>query len=269
MKTRAGVFSVLCPRFGTVVLGKSRRYQERSEMKRFVELFLGSCLMLTLIAPAHAQGTTLVINDTVASERLQTKDGAVLVPITDVAKALGLVVVKTKTGYALVQPGGANAVGGLRGKIGQTLFDGKWRFTVQSMKEVPSYTLETKTATDYGVTSPVTDSDSKTFTPKEGNYLLVFHCEVKNGQKTPQQLWWSQPDVHTAIADADGQSYPPIITDIAAAAFQSKPLLPGARLEFNLVFCLPTGMKLKDLVFTARTISEKGNDYRIALTEGK
>lgn len=212
---------------------------------------------------------TLHINEALASQRLQRVGGTVMVPLADVAKALGLSVVKTKTGYALTKDGGANQVEGLRGKLGETLFNGKWRFTALNSREVPSYTLETKAATDYGTINPVAEIRGTSYAPKPGYRFLVFRCQVKNGQRTAQQLWWFQNDVHTALASAEGESFPPILTDIASEAFQSKPLLPGAKLDFNLVFCVPISVNPRELVFTLRTISDKGSDVRISLTEGQ
>ncbi len=236
-------------------------------MKR---LFLGIYLGVVVTVPAYAQlkassERTLTINETLASDKLQRVGNSVMVPLADVAKALGLSIVKTKTGYALLKGGGANQVEGLRGKLGETLFDGKWRFTVQSVRNETSYSVETKTTTDYAVTSAVAEQDGPKFTPKSGHFLVVFRCEAKNAQTSPQQLWWSQSDVRTALTDDRGQSYPPLITDIASPSFQSKPILPGARLEFNLVFCVPHGTQVQDLVFTLRTILDKGSDVRIAL----
>ncbi|MBB6052334.1 hypothetical protein [Armatimonas rosea] len=233
---------------------------------------LYSALTVCVLAPAHAQlkpsnERTLLINDTLASERLQRVGDSVMVPIADVAKALGLTVVKTSKGYALVKDGGANQVEGVRGKLGETVFDGKWRLTVTNPREVPSYTLETKTATDYGLINPIAKINGTTYEPKPGYRLLVYRCEVKNGQKSAQQLWWYQSDTHTALADASGESFPPILTDIASEAFQSKPLLPGAKLEFNLVFCVPTSANPRELVFTLRTVADKGSDVRISLTD--
>jgi hypothetical protein len=132
---------------------------------------------------------------------------------------------------------------------------------------VPSYTLETKTATDYGLINPIAKIDGTTYEPRPGYRLLVYRCEVKNGQKSAQQLWWFQNDTHTALADASGESFPPIFLDIASEAFQSKPILPGAKLEFNLVFCVPTSANPRELVFTLRTIADKGSDVRISLTD--
>ena len=118
-------------------------------MKR---LFLGIYLGVVVTVPAYAQlkassERTLTINETLASDKLQRVGNSVMVPLADVAKALGLSIVKTKTGYALLKGGGANQVEGLRGKLGETLFDGKWRFTVQSVRNETSYSVETKTTT--------------------------------------------------------------------------------------------------------------------------
>jgi hypothetical protein len=231
-----------------------------------------SLVLAIAISPAAAQlkvsnEKTLLINETIASERLQRVGDSVMVPIADVAKALGLSIVKTKTGYALIKDGGANQVEGIRGKLGETVFDGKWRLTVTNPREVASYTLETKTATDYGLINPIAKINGTTYEPKPGYRLLVYRCEVKNGQKSAQQLWWFQNDTHTALADASGESFPPILTDIASEAFQSKPLLPGAKLEFNLIFCVPSSANPRELVFTLRTIADKGSDVRISLAD--
>lgn len=214
-----------------------------------------------------ASERTLTINDTLASEKLTRIGDTVVVPIADVAKALGLRVVKTKTGYALTKDGGANQVEGLRGKLGQELFDGKWRFKVTDMREATSYTLQTRTATDYGTINPVAEILGTTYKPKPGYKLIIFRCVVKNGQRTAQQLWWFQVDVQTAIATESGESFPPILTDIAAEAWQSKPILPGAKLEYNLVFCIPTDQRSTDLLVTLRTISEKGSTLRLFITD--
>jgi hypothetical protein len=220
-------------------------------------------LTLGTVASAHAQlkasnEKTLLINDMSASEKLQRVGNSVMVPIADVAKALGLTVVKTSKGYALIKDGGANQVEGFRGKLGETVFDGKWRFTVTDPREVDSYTLETRTATDYGLINPIAKINGTTYEPKPGYRLLVYRCEVKNGLKAAQQLWWFQNDTHTALADANGESFPPILTE---------PLLPGAKLEFNLVFCIPTSANPRELVFTLRTVLEKGSDVRISLED--
>ncbi|WP_309718609.1 DUF4352 domain-containing protein [Armatimonas sp.] len=227
-------------------------------------------LALGALAPTHAQlkasnERTLLINETLASERLQRVGDSVLVPIADVAKALGLAVVKTKTGYALVKEGGANQVEGIMGKLGETVFDGKWRFTALELRDIDSYTLQTRTATDYGLINPIAEIKGTTYEPKKGYRFFLVRCEVKNGQKSAQQLWWFQNDTHTALTDASGESFPPILTDIASESFQSKPILPGAKLEFNLVFCVPINTNPQDLVFTLRTISDKGSDVRIVL----
>lgn len=51
---------------------------------------------------------------------------------------------------------------------------------------------------------------------------------------------------------------------------QSKPLLPGAKTDFTILFSVPDGFQrkdLKDLVFTLQNNdSRPGNDVRVSLT---
>jgi hypothetical protein len=43
--------------------------------------------------------------------------------------------------------------------------------------------------------------------------------------------------------------------------------VPGAKTDFTVLFAVPEGTKLKDLIFTLRTIdgNDKGNDARVSL----
>ena len=95
----------------------------------------------------------------------------------------------------------------------------------------------------------------------------MARCRLKNGLKNQNQaLWWSNSDTHTALADDRGQSYPPVAVDAPEGTpFQSSPLLPGAGIDLAVLFAVPEGTQLKDLVFTLRTISEKGHDVRVSL----
>ena len=67
--------------------------------------------------------------------------------------------------------GGANQVEGLRGKVGDMLFTGRWRFQVQDVQTVDTYTLKVPTSEqDYGKYRDTADYDTAThtFKPKEG-----------------------------------------------------------------------------------------------------
>jgi hypothetical protein len=229
-----------------------------------------AALTLSLGAGAAAlaqTGKTLIVNGQIASHDVRLIEGRPYVPVADVAKALGQTVVTRAGGYEITAAGGANQIQGLQGKIGDTLFDGKWRFQVLAVEPVDSYTLQNKVTTDYAVYHNLADLTDGVFKPKAGQQLMVARCRLKNGLKGENQaLWWASSDTHTALADDRGESYPPIAIDAPEAGpFQSKPLLPGAGIDLAALFAVPEGTQLKDLVFTLRTISEKGKDVRVSL----
>jgi hypothetical protein len=225
-------------------------------------------MILGVGAAALAQaGKALIINGQVASHDVRVIEGRPYVPVADVAKALGQTVVMRAGGYEITTAGGANQVQGLQGKVGDTLFDGKWRFQVLAVEPVDSYTLRNKVTTDYAVYRNLAELTDNVFQPKAGQQLIVARCRLKNGLKNQSQaLWWFNNDTHTALADERGESYPPIAVDAPEGApFQSKPLLPGAGMDLAVLFAMPEGTQLKDMLFTLRTISDKGKDVRVSL----
>jgi hypothetical protein len=216
---------------------------------------------------AARDGAKLILNGKITSADVRTMNGSAYVRLSDVATALGMVVVKRSDGYELTKAGGANQVEGLNGKVGDTLFDGRWRFTVMGAETTNAYALKS-TGEPYAYNQPVDfNSATRTLTPKPGNTLIVVRCRIANGQKSTQTLWLAQRDTHTALADDQGESYPPAAHDVDGAPIQTKPLLPGAKLEFPVIFVVPQGKKLQDLVFTLKNndSAQKGNDVRVVL----
>src|SRR5689334_457235 len=96
-------------------------------------------------------GRTLILNGEVASRDVRVIDGRPYVPVADVAKALGQTVVTRGGGWEITAAGGANQIQGLQGKIGDTLFDGRWRFQVVAVEPVDSYMLKNHVDLDYGL----------------------------------------------------------------------------------------------------------------------
>jgi len=169
-----------------------------------------------------------------------------------------------------VIPGGANQVMGLNGKIGDILWDGRWRFQVQEVKEVSAYTLNVPTSQqDYGrfVSYASEDLATYSYTPKPGYTLIAVKCLAKNGQKTVQQLHCYPPDLKTALTDDQGNSYPPIVYDMQSdGAWTTKRLLPGSSVTMTVLFAVPPGTKLKDLVFSLKNWDDKKvTNLRISL----
>jgi hypothetical protein len=106
-------------------------------------------------------------------------------------------------------------------------------------------------------------NEERVFTPIEGYTLIVIPCRVTNARNSDQALWVG--NTQTALADMEGESHRPIAYDFPGAPIQSKKLLPGAKLDFTIIFSVPEDTRLKDLIFTATDISEKGGNLRVSL----
>ena len=212
----------------------------------------------------------LVMNGKVVSTSVRTVGGSPYVKLSDVAKALSMVVSKRPGGYEITKSGGTNQVQGLQGKIGDLLFDGRWRFQVLSVAQPDTYTMNTPGDEPSSYPADTVNFDRKTqlVSPKPGYKLVVIQCRMINGQKSKQTFWLAAKDGNNALADQQGESYAPIGYDLEGAPIQSKPLLPGAKTDFPILFSVPQSIELKDLVFTLRNndFSQKGNDVRVSLT---
>jgi hypothetical protein len=232
--------------------------------------FAAPLLVLALSAAPALANDTLIINGKAASADVRTINGSAYVKLADVAKALGMVVVKRPGGYEITRPGGANQVQGVtQGKVGDVLFDGRWRFQVLGIQKPDSYTMKTPSVEPSSYPRDIIEYDRTTrvLRPKPGYQLVVVQCRMTNGQKSTQTFWLGQRDVNNALADMQGESHAPVGYDLEGAPIQSKPLLPGAKTDFTLLFSVPEGTRLKDLVFTLRNndFSQKGNDVRVSL----
>ncbi len=244
------------------------RWGRRSGIATVALLLLGLAAA-GLRAPALA-ALSLIMNGQVASTDVRVIGGRAYAPISDVARAMGMVAVRRPAGFEIIEAGGANQVqGALQGKVGDVLFDGKWRFQVMSVSQVPSYTMVTHSPPDYAVYHSIAEHDLGThvFMPKPGFKLIAMRCRVVNGLREKQALWVASAEVRTALADTEGSSYPPIAYDFDGAPIQSRELLPGAKLDFVTLFSIPQGAQPKDLVFTIRNIRDKGTDVRVSLSQ--
>jgi len=236
-------------------------------MNRLKLISLPTLLGLVLALPALAD-ETLTMNGKTASTTVRTVNGSAYVKIADVAKALGMVVVKRPGGYALTRSGGANQVQAVtEGKTGDVLFDGWWRFQVRSVETPASYPakfLEEANSLKY-------DRSSHTVSAASRFKVVAVHCRMTNGQKTAQTFWIAplpgEREIHTALTDTSGESYPPDCYDLDGSTSQSKPLLPGAKTDFVILFNVPEATQIKELVFTLQNNDARpGNDVRVSLT---
>jgi hypothetical protein len=234
-------------------------------------LALGALLLALDTAPVSAAGS-LIVNGKPAAADIRTIAGSPYVKLADVAKALGMVVVKRSDGsYEITRPGGANQVEGIsQGKIGDVLFDGRWRFQVLSVQTPDSYTMKTSVEPSSHPADTLTyDRTTRVTRAKPGFKLVAIQCRMTNGQKTKQTFWLGHNEVNNALADQQGVSHAPVAYDLEGAPVQSEPLLPGAKAEFVILFSVPENTQVKDLVFTLRNndSSLKPNDVRVSLTQ--
>jgi hypothetical protein len=244
-------------------------------MNRLVVRIHAAVLALTLVfcalPLAIGAGNALYVNGKVASADVRVIGGSPYVKLADVAKALGMIVVKrVGGGYALARPGGANQVEGVtQGEVGDVLFDGRWRFQVLALQTPDSYTMKTPSVEPSSHPRDIIDFNRATrvLSPKTGYKLVVLQCRMTNGQKSTQTFWLAQRDGNNALADSQGESHAPVGFDLEGAPIQSKPLLPGAKTDFSILFSVPENTQVKDLVFTLRNndSSQKGNDVRVSL----
>lgn len=217
--------------------------------KILIALSLVAGAALVYAATAAPQ---LVMNGKVVSKDVRMIGGKAYVPIADVAKALDMQVVKSGSGYALAPAGGANMLkGNATGKMGEEVFTGKWRFKVLSVEKVKTY-KETQR-----VLNPSEHEAG------ENEDLVIVSCRVKNGTKAKDELVYSTDwdGMMNALTDMEEHSYQPISFDVKES--ETAPLgvifLPGAAVDFKMIFRVPQGTELKDLVFTAMRYSKRAS----------
>ena len=232
------------------------------------------CLLAGVVGAWPATGVAasrLIINGRTVSTDVVSINGHAYGNLADLAKALGMVLVKRSDGsYELTKPGGTEQVQGLAGKIGDVLFDGLWRFQVLGVSAPETYTMQTAAEPDegdYAGGAVQWDTRTRTFTPAAGYRLVLLQCRVINAVAQKRTLWIGDKETNTALADSAGQSHPPVAHDFEGAPVQSKPLLQGARLDFNLLFSVPQGTTDQDLVFTlvANGDLDHRHDVRVSL----
>ena len=217
-------------------------------------------------------GSTLIVNGTSNNVSIQMIQGSAYIKLSDVAKAFDMTVQsRGPNRYELIKAGGANQIGSLTGKVSDTIFDGKWRFTVVGYETPSTYTMKTDAEPyDYSGRTSM-DSRTRIIVPAKGYSLVVITCRVANGVKERRTLWTAISDdrIRTAIADTNGSSHPPVAYDFKGGPTQTDWILPGAQMTFPVVFSVPEGTKLKDLVFTLKNNQgdEKGVDVRVSLAQ--
>lgn len=222
---------------------------------------VGIVAIATATATAMEAGKTVLFHGNTVSTDVTVINGRAYVPLSDMARALGGKLKQRGNDYVIVTgsggdgqnvPGGANEIKGQAGKVGDLMFNGFWRFQVQKVEHADAYTNRYFNTTG-------------TWKPNSANEeLVIVTCLIKNGHKeTEEPILGAAASRNTALADDQGQSYPPLVYDVRTGS-----LLPGAGKTFAVVFSVPKETKLKSLVFTLYgygVTSTKATDVRIAL----
>ena len=206
-----------------------------------------------LATAARAQtGMRLSVDGTTASTGVRLIGGRPYVPLADVARLMNGTVARRGSGYAI-------STGGMRGKIGQTLSNGKWRFTVISVDRAASYDSQFQ-------------PNKQSFAPKgDTEELIVVKCHLRNGQTSMQSAILShEMPQDTALWDTQGASYEPMVFDKRGGeTFEGPKMQPGAQTDFAVLFSVPKGMTPKNLVFSLQTypgrIPGNGTNMRVSL----
>ena len=244
---------------------------ERPRSSR-LRVYAASLLALALVASAVAlvqTGVRLTLQGKTLSSDLRVIGGKTYVPLADMARAMNGKVVKNGNGYEIQMeassddsggvPGGGTAIKGTKGSIGQMVMTGKWSFEVVDVSRAASYESQYL---------PV----HRTFSPSgPSEELVVIHCRLKNTLKSSQMAMLSVIHPHNiALADDQGQSHGLLGFDKRGANQDEGPrMLPGSLTDFAVIFSVPSGTKLKDLLFSLQTAYDDypdgGTDVRISL----
>jgi hypothetical protein len=236
--------------------------------KRRIFLFSGLLVVICSVITLAAVGRTVYYHDQVMTQDAQQIDGRTYVPLSDVARALGGQVASRGTGFEIVTggapsssaekrtaAGGANEVRGANGNVGDWFFNGLWRFRVSKVEHVDAYQFQYSTSTESDKPSGANDE------------LVVCYCTIKNGHaKTEEPILTVHglASQNTALTDDQGQSYEPVDFDDRSGS-----LVPGGAKNFAVVFSVPKGTKLKDLIFTlyGYASSDKASNVRVSLAD--
>jgi hypothetical protein len=194
----------------------------------------------------------LYLNGKVVSTNVLVSNGVAYVPIKDVAAALDMAAEKRPDGFALAKAGGANQVEGLQGKVGDDLFNGMYRLKVTRVTRKESYTRQY--------------SKGDVISAPDGKEVLTVFIRIKNGTKKTQTIDLVFPGSNTGVTDAGEHSIGPITGLASDTPSRAADLLPGAAVDTALIFFVPKGAVLKDLVFEVGVYAH-GPAFRVSLKQ--
>lgn len=149
-----------------------------------------------------------------------------------------------------------------QGKLGDELATAQWIFQVRNITQTDEY------AERYYQEGRVIRPEGKNDT------LIVIEARLKNRlDKTQSPILTERVPGNTGLIDEEGRSYQPVDFDARQLSdkimsYEAAPVLPGAVVDFSLVFSVPKGAKPKTLNFTCSTyLMDKGTDVQVSLTK--
>lgn len=210
----------------------------------------------------------MTLGGTTVSTSARVIAGTTYVPIGDVARALGMkvrisgtnitlqpaIVPRPTPAQPLAQPTAQpvtppmaqpvkNAVK-LSGLRGETLFSREWGFQVMNVDRPTSF------RTKYSNTF----NRERRYLPATSEDLIVVTCRLQNRTSDTRNLAFplGQQAMNTALTDQDGTIYSPVGYDVLAEsdAPLSKTVPAGTAMNFNLVFRVANGARVKELVYS-------------------
>jgi len=183
-------------------------------------------LIATLFVTVAIAAAQIVLSPTVRvtldgkpmTEKGLIYKGTLYVPASDFAQATGRSVKTEQVGkaYAMALGGGANAADGASGKVGETLFNGKTRLTVQA--------------------------------PQVQGNKLVFNMEVRNAETKTKTYYLTLSESKYTLLDAEGSSME------AFSVSESFPdLQPGTMKRFVVNYDMSKGIVPERMVVSLHT----------------
>jgi hypothetical protein len=195
-------------------------------------LFVGLCVAcLTGAAVSAADPSTLQFNDSTAPADVLMKNGHAYVPVSAVAKLLNATVELDGSTYKFVPLDNSRQVNGSEGKVGEMIRLGYANVTVTSVDSGSSYKAK------FGGSDANADAGKK---------IVAIGLHIQNST-LKEQLCSVLGGDHTALADTMGRSYTP--SSFSDFENRAASLLPGAAVDFVLIFNVGSDVELKDLVY--------------------
>lgn len=236
------------------------------------------CLLVGLsigVASGAAGAWKLSVNGASVSTSAKIIAGTTYVPIRDVARALGMSAQVSGTNITLksraVAPQTATKVAApvsapatkMKGYSHEELYSQKWGFRVLDVQRGDKFLAQHRN----------NFNREKVYVAKRGEEIIAVSCRVKNATSSVKNFAFprGQHGMNTALIDQDGIAYEPVAYDIFAE--ENVPLgktaSPGTAVPFNIIFRVPRGIRVKELIYSIVVYEElatgQSTDFRVDL----